>query len=675
MEDNCMLIDEDAAYQLESHCIFCLHTADLIVNGNVKCNLDNLESLVFLHLIKNKDRLVTYEDLHQFWNNRFLGEGVITRVISNLRMKLRIAGCLKIKIANKHKRGYILTGPISKKRLKANRAFMFQRPLVAKFLLGTSLLAILTFYLPLVSNQKMTLSSQLHSSQNLLTDTELIQQVAINPSQKLVAYSSPKKNGEYAEIKILNRLNDTKIKLVDNASLYSPVWLSEYRLIFKAADQNSCFVKQVELSTELKILSTINLFRCNENSVANTLTSYLQNKLLLTNANPGSPSNKITVADLNGQACKAVEFPDLAGQTIYKIITHAKSSDVFLLATSDWQTTNLIKTSIENDWQTSWQMTSTNFLKSAAWNGKELIFKHTDKSLMKYSWDQGELKSEQELTFSNILHSDFHSPIHTQNGVVVISDNQNTRVLTKIDIKSHIREKLVDLPQDITFIEKHPKLGLLFKDTRNPEFIQLSSWQYNTQTFNPIVDIPTDHAAIDFSIDPDGKKVAFESNQQIVLADIVQKQVDVQHKQYINGTNPLFIADKLFLHSQSDGINKVHRANTFDLDTPPQYIATAKNIAQFHNNLIYSHETKLGIWKHKQPFQTLLLNTNFRVTKLLAEQNMLYFKMANGEHTVYFEGQTQTVPVKPTEYIADIDDNYLYAIAKSSGPSELLLLK
>ncbi|MDO6719947.1 hypothetical protein Q4575_11070 [Psychrosphaera sp. 1_MG-2023] len=670
-----MLIDEDASFQLEKHCIYCLHTADLIVNGKVKCNLDNLESLVFLHLIKNKDKLVTYEDLHQFWNNRYLGEGVITRVISNLRTKLRTVGCLEIKILNKHKRGYILTGPIAKTSNNPTLDFHLPRSLVTNLIIGASLIVMLAVYLPDRFNQKITLPAQLKTSQTLLAEPKLIQQVAISPSQKLVAYASPQKSGRFTELKIINRLDDTKIKMVDNGSLYSPVWLSEYQLLFRAVNQHDCFVKQVELSTELEILSMINLFRCNEKAIANSLSLYKQNKLLLTNASLGSSGNRVSFADLTGQACKAIEFPELAGQTIYNIITHENSPEVFLLATSDWQTTNVIKTSIESNWQTTWQITSTEFLKSAAWNGKDLIVKHTKNSLMKFTWEKDILVAEQELELNYNLYAGFHSPIHTKNGVVVISDNKNTRTLSKIEVNSRFREKLIELPSDITFLEKHPKLGLLFKDTRNPEFTQLSTWNSNKKSFEPIVDIPEQFAAVNMSIDPTGNQVAIESDHKIVLANIIGQRVDIDNSQYIEGDQPRFISNKLFLHSTIDGIDKVLQANTFDLDAPPQYIATAKNIAQFDNNLIYSHQTKLGIWKHRRPFQTLLLNTNFRVTELLADDNILYFKMANGEHMVYIDGQKRPAPVEPNEHIADIDDNYLYAVAKANGPSELLLLK
>lgn len=260
-------------YYLEDNIEYLPDTGELVVDGHIE-NLQSLENKLLLHFIAHPNELITKDELYKVgWNDRIYGDNPLSKVISNLRAKLKDNPKAPRYIKTVPKKGFVFVSQVSAEPTLVPMIVPVERDEgsstpILPVLLMTAVVMLLTamwlsgdWLLRLINQQP---SLRLSSIQALSNSAGQKNEPNISADGKLVVYTLTKSVGDFSQVvlRVIDQNIEKIITTEDHHSLSPKLHQDGRRILYHRKTQNSCSIAIITLSPQFDVLSDRVLTQC-----------------------------------------------------------------------------------------------------------------------------------------------------------------------------------------------------------------------------------------------------------------------------------------------------------------------------------------------------------------------------------------------------------------------------
>lgn len=648
----------DMTFLLDGKLIFDVRNAELRhIEKESVIELDPLEHAVLTDLVTSHGQLVPYEQLFRHWSSRYISEGVLTRVISSLRNKFRLFEELNISIKNRPKQGYVIEASIESKAKSPK--------LPLRTAVYIAILAFVVSVLFLVfENSKITEGSATigkYEYTPLATSKGRKAMLAFNSSFSHLSFNTLNPETNKDEISIVSLVDGTSFNYAEEHGLYSPVWLDENRIVYRAKSKGYCQIKIAELDSQKRIVKTLDVVGCNSQSYFGDIEVLNENTILYTDAIAAYGPAHLFKLDLTSFISKMIAVSDLTVVGIYKVIVPKNSNLAALLVSEDLKSTTVRIVDLDNVGAAIASVNTGTLNMSVAWDGKTLVAKSKNSNLNYY-----ELRgSEFTLKESMPIFDSFTGVVNVPNGVAFILGNNYVKQLYLHDTNSQLTEQLTQLTNS-------PMLSAVFASKNRIYFVssdtgidQIRRIDLETGDNRQLSDFITSTEIQGLQVNPSQTYMVASTVQGSEVFSINQEDNSLSSEASIDGVFAN-VTDREVFYAKTAGTGvNLYR---FDLLTKQTELVFegASFGNRYNDEIIFTFEKRPGVWRLVDGEPELMFDTAGNTRRLLVRDQEIHMLGISGDYYIYDGHKLQQQEEAPRGY--QLEDIYgeFYLLNKAS---------
>ena len=642
---------------------------DVIINGHIKysrhnskltslvCNnefgnvkLDYLESKVFELLLDKPNSLIPYDEFLSHWKSSNVTDGVLSRVISLLRNKLRKVGCKDNIIINTPKKGYTLSTEVDifSEITNEDAAIKVEEKTLVKFAEKRSnktginsfiVLAVLVVFVVLIVlvikfNEEHvgdSLNFDSITTTKLLSDEMIKVEIAYNNFNDNIAYTSRSFNEQFLSVNIINRISGHNLQIAEhNKSISKPAWLSENEIMYREYDDNSCVIKKASLNLLTLKYSSTEAFTCNPNSYASSIARFDEVNILFTESTLNNIDSNLYKGNIETGKIKKIDIDNGGGVGIYNVITTANSNYIALLSSSDGSIFKIQLVDPNNSWLSLWSVELSVSNISVGWNGTYLSYKNNLENITVVKF-----KGDREIDRNSItILEPIYSLTSANNGLLFTAGElvSHNILLTDMDTEQH----------DLITGQSNSKNGLA-KFYLDDFIIFVSNktgleqvWLYDRkkQTTSQVSYFTEKHQIDNFSIDKTRQLIALETKGKIMIYSLNDTHKLSTKSHEIVGVHPVFYQGKLVYSSYIAGDSNLYSWDLRSVEQPTLIVEGVDIANEDVDKLYFSGVNNAGIWEYKNGSENqLIFSLPTKGYRWLINQGVLTYTNDAGDYS------------------------------------------
>ncbi len=558
-------------YYLEDNIEYLPDTGELVVDGQIE-NLQSLENKLLLHFIQHPNDLITKDELYKVgWNDRIYGDNPLSKVISNLRAKLKDNPKAPRYIKTVPKKGFIfvsqvreeppqVTALISEKMGKRYLGAFSKIPFIGSFILLTAIISVSAQFL--FHQQGQLQPPQLNSIQSLSTITGQKSEPHISPDGKLVAYTNTASMGGFSRI-VIKSVKDNIEKIItgDGYHSRSPKFSNDgQQILYHRRQKSECAIALMELDPQFNVISDQIISQCGQYSKILGLTWGPDDTIFYSDNDREYGPFYIYRLNIANAERKLIAVPeDPNGRGYYAIHYDPVANGLQVLLSDNWFDTQVLTLSLEGE---ELNRHTVNYpLFSVSSFGGDPVYKTKGNHV---NYQQNGV--ERRLMDSPLrpLFAPYFNDGKSKSMAFVGGDFFNMDLIL-IDLTNNTESLLVSS----NAIQKYPVLTatnkLYFVSNRSGVY-QL--WQYAQGKLQQLSHFDDNHTIQGIAVSSDEKFIALSINQNTYLYELANShfQLDQTYLTLKDSINPHFSPDgkNLWVTTKDNGVYQMNPISVAD---------------------------------------------------------------------------------------------------------------
>ena len=634
--------------------------------------LDNLETLIFNDLLEANGELVNYETLFSHWGNKIVTDGVLSRVISSLRNKLRKLEINELKVTNVSKKGYKLDGYLERisyvaaesEQVKADK---FQRIglLVTLILTLSVVIGYLAFLI--FSTPKDKLSFERFST--ILSNDDVKYALAVSPSTNRLAYTTFSSDNRLTQT-VYDRTLSRGIEIEDELNSVSGAdFVDDDTLLIYSLNDQECTIKQVTLDFETQSYKFNSFAKCSSQVVGKHLSSWRDNEFFYLDGVNNALSSNIYRANLATGELSQVSIDTNELGLAYAVFAAPQCNQIALLSITDNDSTRISIINVDLEEQQAWTHVEPTTLYSLSWDCERLVYKTSSGALMVHTLEDGEIDEGTEIPVLGY----FYNPVAIDGGIALIKGSENSssivteskmtsHSLTLANISGKSQPRFWDDSTILFGVEERGEWHLARLDTKQ-------------QITAKLPDIVKDSQFENLEVNKELGLIAIQSNKQIDLYRVSDGFTAVELVSSFAGNSPFFFEDKIIYANKMGNTQSLYvrgvDANEETLLVPGGHSVTMKD-----GELYFDYWSKLGIWKYNEGGDhELYSQLGFESLNFVKSDGELVVKSLHGGYYAVKDGSVEKLDFTKTAQLREIRNGISLGVSMEPEATSVLFAK
>jgi len=561
--------------------------------------LDNLETCVFNDLLNAHGQLVTYEALFEHWQDKIVTDGVLSRVISSIRGKLKKLGLADTKVTNVSKKGYKLDGELEwlsydtdpssdVKHIKTVNVLY-----AGLFVIGivVFITVLLLFIFKNYESSKEDLAFK--HFKYVLSNAEEKYGLAVSPSNSRITYASRSENNLWAQT--LYDLNfSVGMTITDGLNhVLGGQFVDDNRLLIYSLNDTECTIKEVSLDFESLSFELTNFTGCNRGGVGMHLAPWNDNEVFYLESVSSTISANVYKANLQTGQSSLVDIDTQNLGMIYGVYAEENCNQLAILSSFEKEDNRVSIIDLDKAGREVWAQNVPETLHSVSWDCKRLVYKDSVGSLFVHQFDEGDL-----LQSTNIpVLGNYYNPVKISDGIalikgiertasITIEDNQGYRNLTESSVA---KQKLPRYWDDSTILYWSNEKG----------HWQLNQVNLSTRKRTLISEFIGHSDIRNFVASQEQNLIAVQTNGVINILKLSEGLDYLEPITEFEGINPYFFRNQIVYARKDESITNLYMR---DISTGDEKLIVAGGHSAIVKNgeLYFDYWSKLGLWKYNE---------------------------------------------------------------------------